>query len=169
MSGVAILRNRSIAPVWVVAAIVGIFVATGVIGTAIGVDVAPAVGDHYQRSQHSRHVPIQPFTKLNFVGDNVFYISQPGPTASLEIRTLGKINTSAIKVTEKDGVLTVDSTKYHPDSGCRLICPYGASNTEVVIQTPDPGRIPSDGTDGAELRLYGTGGAVGPFQPTYNL
>ncbi len=165
-SGLALARRRWSMPGWAIAAIVGTFIVAASVGGGYGAAIAPAVQRRYQDVQHSRHIPIQPFTKLNFVGNNVFYISQPGPTSDVEIRTLGNVNTSTIKVTEKDGVLTIDTTKFHPNAGCNIVCPFGTSNTEVVIQTPGGAQgIPSNGTPSTELEMYGTGG---PFQPTYN-
>ncbi|HSX06868.1 MAG TPA: PspC domain-containing protein [Candidatus Saccharimonadia bacterium] len=154
ISGLAILRNRGVVPVWVVATIVGIFVATAAIGTVLGVDMAPTIRDHYRSLQHTRHVTVQPFARLNFVGNSVLYVTEPGSTTSVDIRTFGKIDTNAIKVSEKDGVLTIDSSKYYPRHDCHLVCPYGASNTEVVITTPEPWRVPMDSsTRGAQLEF----------------
>jgi len=153
MSGISILRNRGIVPVWVIAAMVGVFVATAAIGTALGIDTAPSINDRYQSVRHSRRITVQPFTNLNFVGGNVTYVTEPRATAGVEIRTFGNNDTNTIKVTEKDSTLTVDSTNYHPRRGCSLICPYGSTNTEVVIATPEPWRIPIDGTKGATVEL----------------
>jgi len=96
-------------------------------------------------------VSVRPFTGLNFVGDSVQYVTEPGSTTSVDIRTFGKIDTSAIKISQKDGVLTVDSSKYNPHQDCHLVCPYGASNTQVVITTPEPWRVPMDSMRGAKL------------------
>jgi len=151
LSGLSVLRNRAIAPVWVIATMVGVFVATGAIGTALGFDSASTIHTRYQSIQHSRHVSVQPFTGLNFVGDSVQYVTEPGSNTSVDIRTFGKIDTSAIKISQKDGVLTVDSSKYNPRQDCHLVCPYGASNTQVVITTPEPWRVPMDSMRGAKL------------------
>ncbi len=153
MSGISILRNRGIVPVWVIATIVGIFVATAAIGTALGFDSAPVINDRYKSVQHTRQVTVQPFSKVNLLGGNVQYVSVPGSTMALEIRTLGSSDTKAVKITEKDNVLTVDTTQYHPQWGCKLICPYGSTNTEIIIRTPEPWRLPIDGSRGANLEM----------------
>jgi len=161
MSGLAMLRNRAIAPVWVIATMVGVFVATGAIGTVLGFDSGQAINDRYQSIQHTRHISVKPFTDLRFIGNNIFFVTQQGQATDVSVRTLGKVDTSAIKVTERDGVLTIDSTHYHPPKGCNLVCPFGTSNTEVVVTIPKPWNVPIDGTDGTRLDLNG--------EPIYSL
>jgi phage shock protein PspC (stress-responsive transcriptional regulator) len=158
--GRTLVRRKWTMPGWALAAVVGVFIVAGSLGGGLGADAAPTIRHQYEHVQHSRRISVKPFTKLNFVGNNMFYISEPGVANEVHIKTLGNIDTSKIKISEKDGVLTLDTSAFNPSSeGCRLVCPYGNTNVEIVIQTPDPSAITSSlGTPGAKLRMDGPDG-----------
>lgn len=137
-SGVALIRRKWPLPGWALAAMVGLFIAAAAVGTGLGVDSASAVRQQYDHVQLSRFIPVQTFSQVNFVGDDtVFYTIVPGVRSEVEIRTLGDINTSAITISEHNGTLTVDTTKFHPVANCNVICPFGLTNTEIIVHTPD--------------------------------
>jgi phage shock protein PspC (stress-responsive transcriptional regulator) len=160
-AGVALVRRRRIMPGWSIATMVALFVVASALGAGLAADAAPQIRQQYRAVQHERFIPVQPFTKLDFKGDNAFYISRPGPKAEVEIRSFGNVDTSGISVVEKDGVLSVDTTNYHPKEDCNLVCPFGITNTEVIVTVPEPistSSVPMSGTSGAQVTVYGTNG-----------
>lgn len=156
--GRTLVRRKWTMPGWALAAVIGVFIVSASVGGGLAADAAPTIRHQYEHLQHSRRVDVQPFTKLNFIGDNTFYLSEEGSTAAVHIKTLGNVDTSKIKISNKDGVLTIDTSDFDSTEGCNVVCPYGDTNAEIVIQTPDPSAVTmSTGTPGAELRM-GTDG-----------
>lgn len=152
-SGLALIQRKWRIPGWGVAAIIGLFLAAGSAGAALAADSAPTIKQQYRDLYHSRHVGIQPFQQLDFKGGDsgIYYVTQSGPTADIDIHSLGKVDTSAIKIAEQNGKLTIDASGFRVPEDCGLICPYGRSNVEIMITVPETNPMPvplSRTTDG---------------------
>jgi len=159
VSGLSLIRKRWAMPGWSLAAVLVAFVVAASTAGGLAASSAPQLRDRYNSLTYSRFIQIKPFSKLNFIGNNVFYIATTGPTTSVEIKSLGEVNTDAIKVSEQDGVLTVDTSHFKPNRDCNLICPYGVTNTEIVIHTPDGGEgIPIAAPPDVPMTVEGKGG-----------
>lgn len=148
-SGVALVRRKWSMPGWALAAVIGVFIATVSVGAGLGVDAAPMVRDRYQGFEHSRTYQMQPIKTMHLRGDNVAFQVVEAASPSVEIRTFGTVDTHAIMVNEKDGVLTVDTTNFQPQTTCRRLCIFGGNRTEVVVRMPHAATIPLDATGGS--------------------
>jgi hypothetical protein len=156
LSGLALVRQRRTMPGWAAGALLGIFVLVLSAGIGLAVNTALALRDRFSSIHHSRQVAVSSFTKLNVVGDNASYVIQPSGITRVDIDTLGTADTSTIAVSEQNGTLTVDTTKYHPHRTCGLICPYGVTNTKIVIRVPGEGmNIPVQSTPGSDVEMDG--------------
>jgi len=151
-SGVALVRRKWSMPAWALAAIIGTFIAAVSLGAAFGADIAPAIRHRYEALQHTRTVSVQPIKRLHILGNDVQYRIEYGSTPSVQIHSFGSVNTQAVKVNEKDGTLTIDARGLHQDA-CNTFCPYGDSNVEVVVLTPDNAGLPIDASGGAEVTV----------------
>ncbi len=153
--GRILVRRKWTMPGWALAAMVGVFIVAASVGGGLAADATPTIRDQYDHLQHSQRIPVKSFTKLNFVGSNVMYIREFGPTPVVHIKTLGNIDTSKIKISEKDGALTVDTRAFNPNQNCTMVCPYGDTNTEIVVEAPDTLTTPSLGAPEIHLPVYG--------------
>ncbi len=144
--GQALVRRKWSVPGWIMAALVGLAVLGLAAGSALGAEVAPTVNQRYQTVQHSewRHMPV--FTQAHLNLGDVRLETKNDASYGVEIRTLGEVNTSGIKTTViggNGGQLDIDASHFAgPAHRCEFICPYGPTNTEVVIHGPLPFRDP---------------------------
>jgi len=152
-SGLALVRRKWSIPGWAMAAIVGVFMVAASVGTAFGFDSAQSIQDRYLGLQHSQtHTLTQPITRLHIEGANAIYRIDRGDKAAVEIRTFGKVDTHAIKFNkDANGVLTINTRSFAPSWKCGLFCPFGPTQTEIIIHTPNPDMLPSDAPGGTNL------------------
>jgi phage shock protein PspC (stress-responsive transcriptional regulator) len=154
--GLTLVRRKWPIPGWVLAAMIGIFIVAGSVGVGLGADVAPQVRDTYKRLEHSVSYEQQMPTSIKLNGSSVLYHLVYGDEPTVEVRTLGVVDTKNISITrDAAGVLTIDTTHFHPGTECQLVCTYGDSQTEIYIHLPK--EVPVDGTGGAALSVeYGS-------------
>jgi phage shock protein PspC (stress-responsive transcriptional regulator) len=151
---IMVLRKWAM-PGWILAAVVGAFIVAASIGGGLAADAAPTIRHQYEHVQHSQRISVEPFTKLNFLGNEVQYVMQPGLTAQVHIKTLGNVDTSKVKISEKDGILTIDTRALKLNDNCTTICPYGDTNMKIVIETPSTMQIPRLGSPQIHIPVGG--------------
>jgi phage shock protein PspC (stress-responsive transcriptional regulator) len=153
--GRTLVRRKWAMPGWALAAVVGVFIVAASVGGGLAADAVPTIQDQYDHLQHSKRISVEPFTRISFLGNKVLYIRQFGTAPVVHIKTLGNIDTSKIKISEKDGVLTVDARAFNPNQNCTMVCPYGDANTEIVVEAPDTLTTPALGAPEVHLPVYG--------------
>jgi hypothetical protein len=150
VAGRSLILRKWVMPGWALAAVAGIFIVAASVGVGFAADIAPTIKHRFQAIEHSRNIAVQPIKQMHLLGNNVQYRIVTDSKPSVEIRTLGTVDTKAVKVAEKDGVLTIDSRQIH-GGDCTMICPYDRSNVEVVVHAPRGGGLPFDATGGAKV------------------
>ncbi|HSX05540.1 MAG TPA: PspC domain-containing protein [Candidatus Saccharimonadales bacterium] len=153
-SGVALVRRKWPMPGWAVAAVVGLFIAAGAVGTGFGLGVAPQVKSRVDALRHNRTVTLaQPIQRLHVLGTKAAYRVVYDTKPSVEIHAFGNVQPSDVTITEQNGLLTVD-TRGLAKPSCTLFCPFDDGNsTEVVIHAPNPDTLPADTPGGASFTI----------------
>ncbi len=142
LAGRAMLRRKWTVPGWVTAVLVSVGLLATAAGLALGFSVAPTIGQRYTALHHSewREQPV--FAQVHIELNGVGFTTQNDSKYGVEIRTFGTVDTSGIttKVSGgSGGQLQIDSTHFKgPKHRCVGLCPYGPTNTEIVIHGPLP-------------------------------
>ncbi|HSX36014.1 MAG TPA: PspC domain-containing protein [Patescibacteria group bacterium] len=136
--GLSMIKRRWVLPSWVTAALIALFMVGAALGAALGSDIHPDVANRVAAVGHSTFVKEPAFTavqltNLRGISDDLVVDNQYG----IEYRTLGNVDLKGIAATVKDGVLTIDGTKFDDSANrCGLVCPYGRGNVQIVIHAP---------------------------------
>jgi len=143
-AGRSMIIRKWTLPTWATAAIILLFICAASVGTALGFSTAPAISQRYAALDHSQWRPQPVFAQAHMQLGDVELDTQNDASYGVEIRTLGNVDTSTI-VTKviggNGGQLVIDASHFKgPAHRCILVCPYGPTNTEIVIHGPLPFR-----------------------------
>jgi hypothetical protein len=151
-SGLALIKRKWRMPVWVTVGLTGVFFVAASAGVALTADSVPRIRDRYESLQHSSIQYMDPVKEVHFLGNTAFYRLVGDDKTGVEIRSFGNVDTKDITYSrDAAGVLTIDTTKFHPGTECQLLCPLGDNRTEVVLHLPQA--VPFDGDSGARVTL----------------
>lgn len=151
-SGITLIKRKWRMPVWTTVGLVAILFAAASAGIALAADSTPRVQERYKSLQHSAIQYIEPVKEVHFLGNTAFFRIVQDSKTGVEIHTFGKVDTKDITYNrDANGVLTIDTTNFHPGTECQLVCPLGNNRTEVVLHLPKA--VPFDGDSGAIVTL----------------
>lgn len=152
-AGLTLIKRKWRMPAWATVGIIGMFIVAASAGVALTADSVPRIRDRYESFQHSSMHYVEPVQRIHIVGHNAFYQITEDNKTGVEIRTFGTVDTTPIQITrDVDGVLTVDTTNFHPQHpNCQLICPYGEKRTMLVIHLPR--QVPIDAPNDTRVIL----------------
>ena len=134
--GVAMLRRKWQVPGWGLASLIGLFLVSMALGAALTADAAPKVRDRYEVAHRITNRPLQAFTEVSAIGDDVRLRYEPGTTYSLEFRYIGKPDLSEIKTEIKDGKLLINAQDFANDRNCTMLCLYHNYDMQVTVHAP---------------------------------
>jgi phage shock protein PspC (stress-responsive transcriptional regulator) len=144
--GRAVVRRKWKVPGWVLVALIAVGIAGAAVGATATADVVQPVHTRYNSVRHTETRALPVFTAGTLDLGDASYRIVPSDHYKVEINTIGSIDTHVIKASVKDGKLSVDATALKNDS-CWAICPYGPTNTEVVLYAPDTASITVNGDE----------------------
>jgi phage shock protein PspC (stress-responsive transcriptional regulator) len=146
-TGVAMIRRRWTVPGWVGASVLGVSIVAASIGTALAFDIAPGIREKYRSMNHTQTYSMAPFTDLKVVGkDESTFEYKPSSTYFVEVQYFGTTKRDTdISKQVKDGVLTVDTTKYKAAGECDFVCLYGDNTVRVIVHAPKLDSVSVDG------------------------
>jgi phage shock protein PspC (stress-responsive transcriptional regulator) len=135
--GVAALKRKWPIRGWVTAVLAGVFLVGLAATSALAADIGPRIEERYHESMHTTAVKnIQPFNQVKTYGElDVSYISSP--SYSVNLHYFGSPDLSKIKVSVKDNVLIVDSSKFDGRAHCHMLCLFPEYNMTVQIAAPN--------------------------------
>ncbi|HEX7963091.1 MAG TPA: PspC domain-containing protein [Candidatus Saccharimonadales bacterium] len=137
LGGRAMIRRKWGVPGWALAALAALFIAGGAVGTAASLAAVPDVRNRYQSVTHSEWRSMPAFTTAHMNMNNVNFGFVSDNHYGVEIRTIGNVDTHGISAKVVKGQLYVDTDGFHPGgSNCFFVCPYGPSNTELIVHAP---------------------------------
>jgi len=157
MTGIALVRRKLSVPGWAIAAVIGVFIVAASVGVGLGFDVAPSIKARYDGLHHTRAYSVQPISRVHILGNNASYVIARGDTPQVRVNTLGGTDAQAIKVTEQNGVLTIDTADFRAPTNCSFVCPYGAMAAEIVVYAPNLDAITVDAPRDTALGLSNNG------------
>jgi phage shock protein PspC (stress-responsive transcriptional regulator) len=132
--GIALVRRKWQLPVWALAGLLTVFIASVSVGTALGFDTVPRFSQRYDSLQHVESRSVPEFKSLLMNG-NIRQI-EGSSDYQVEIRYIGNGDPSQVKTVVKDGVLSIDTSAFEAANHCQLICPYGPHNLVIVVHMP---------------------------------
>jgi phage shock protein PspC (stress-responsive transcriptional regulator) len=138
--GMAMVRRKWPVAPWATGVIAGLLFVCLASGIALGADVAPRVRDRFEASQHTHIQTLQPFTSLDTKGNIPVDIEQGG-SYSVTYTYIGNPNLANIKVSNKNGNLTVDSTNFTSRTDCNVICMFPTYDMQIIVTTPKPEQL----------------------------
>lgn len=135
--GVAMVRRKCPVPGWALAAIVGVFLASASVGTALGFDVAPGIAQRVDALHHTKIINLPAFKNATLDGKETEFVFQPDTHYSVELRYLGSApQPAALDVSVKGETLVVDTTAFGGLPDCQFLCIYNDRHVEVVVHAP---------------------------------
>jgi phage shock protein PspC (stress-responsive transcriptional regulator) len=142
--GRAVVRRKWKVPGWVLVALIAVGIAGAAVGVTATTDVIQPVRNRYNSVRHTETRALPVFTAGTLDLGDVNYRVVPSSQYKLEINTIGSIDTRIIKTAVKDGKLNGNAAVLKRGN-CWAICPYGPTNTEVVLYAPDTAKITVNG------------------------
>lgn len=159
--GKSMVARKWALPGWVLGAIIGIFITAASLGTALGIDAVPTVQNRLKSIEYSSLKPLTPFSSVNLKGSSAQYEFTYDTNYSIEIRSIGHIDTRLVKTTITNGQLTVDTTGLvTPSTDCSRgttifdLCPYGSTNVEILVHAPIAPDIPVNAPDVPIMNVF---------------
>lgn len=146
-TGIAMIKRRWLVPGWIGASSLGVSIVAASIATAIAFDIAPGIRDKYRSMNHTETYNVAAFTDLKVVGkDESTFEYKPSSTYFVEVQYFGSAKRDlGINKQVKDGLLTVDTTKYKAAGECDFVCLYGDNTIRVIIHAPKLDNVSVDG------------------------
>ena len=146
MIGMAMVARKWRLPGWLVAAVLGIFLVAGGVGTALGFDIYPQLRQRYKDSQHTVTRQLQPFTSVSLDGEDTNYEFVADTSYFVEVNYLGNLDIKHLATDIRDNNLTID-TKKMLDEGCPGVCLYDYRDVKVVVHAPKLDKVSIAGID----------------------
>lgn len=135
LTGRAVFARRWTFPTWATAAIVVCLVGAISVSTALGFAVQPAISQRYDRLHHHQVRVMPTFSSVRLQGNNVPVDFKYDTGYSVEIDTLGSINTQPVTTSVTNDVLTVNTDGLKSPLSCHGFC-FGDENIKVIIRSP---------------------------------
>ncbi|HET6924399.1 MAG TPA: hypothetical protein VFH39_01035, partial [Candidatus Saccharimonadales bacterium] len=136
--GMAIFRRKWPIRTWLTGVLVGLTVIGLVSGSALAANVVPRVRDRYNAHFNTLVKNVAPFTKLNVVGPQAAVSLQTSDKYYVAVKYYDKSDPSKIKVSVKNGTLTIDNTQYQWDRHCSSLCLPNHFDAQVTVYSPNP-------------------------------
>lgn len=152
MMGLAMVSRKWRLPAWMVATLLGVFLAAGGVGTALGFDIFPQLRQRYQDSQHTVTRQLPAFNTATLNGQDTAYEFVPDTTYSVKISYLGNLDLAPLKTEVKDGVLTIKSDNLRQNN-CWGFCLLEYRDMKIIIHAPVLDKVALVGRDNS-FRSY---------------
>jgi phage shock protein PspC (stress-responsive transcriptional regulator) len=147
--GVAMVRRKWPLPGWAGAALIGLFLVGGSLGTALGFRAAPHIADRVEGMRRTETVAVSEFKSVTLRGNDTRFIFVPSDKYSLKLSYISKdaMSDRMTTTTSSDGTLTIDTAGFSPEQNCHFICLYNDHHVEVTVYAPSLAAVNLDGVD----------------------
>lgn len=134
--GLAMVIRKWLLKGWAVAALLGIFLVAGGVGTALGFDTVPHVRDRFRAAHTTQSREVSEFNKLVVRGKEARVVFVPDTKYYVELSYVGKVDSKPLLTTVTDKQLTVDSGEFTKKPLCTGICLYSDYDLEITVHAP---------------------------------
>lgn len=142
--GIAMVRRRWQLPAWGVAAILGIFFLSAVVGGALAADVEPTIRNRVETLEHTRTVQLASFGNVTLSGPETNFTYIPDGKNYIRYHYFGSVNTAKLQNTVKGGKLTVNTAGADPYI-CNNFCPGVDPGITVEVHGPKTATVTVNG------------------------
>lgn len=136
LAGLTVISLKWRIPAWLVAALLGVFLVSGSIGTALGFDVMPTLRERIRTAHHQQTRDLQPFSAVSFNGQDTRFVFKPDDRYFVELSYLGNVDTKPLKTEVVDGRLMVDGSTFSKTPLCKGICFYSDHDLVITVHAP---------------------------------
>jgi phage shock protein PspC (stress-responsive transcriptional regulator) len=143
--GVATVRHKTVIPGWIVAALFGLLLLVGAVGTAAGPDTVNNVRHRYESAQRLELHTVDKFSSVEISGSDADFVYEYSNDYQVGTRYLGKGNPGELKYSVKNGVLKVDASNIKSRDMCDGFCASTGQIDEVIIRAPKLDNITANG------------------------
>jgi hypothetical protein len=136
--GVAMFRREWPIKAWATGTLLGLLLVS-MVGTAVlGADAAPRIRDRYEANLHTTTRTLQPFAKVDQVGEGVDVVYEQAPTYSVSMRYFDHPDLATIQTTITGDTLTIDSSHFDRKHNCKGFCVPDLYNVTITVKSPNP-------------------------------
>jgi phage shock protein PspC (stress-responsive transcriptional regulator) len=157
--GLAMFKRKWPVRNWITGMLIGLLFIGLSIGAVLAADVAPRVRDRYNANVHTTVQQVQPFTGVDYTGDNVLLRYQHSEAYSVSLKYYGRPDLSKIKISVENGRLKIDSHEFDWTRSCNTYCIPPTYNMIITVNGPNPpsidypgGKLLQEFPDGPPLR-----------------
>jgi phage shock protein PspC (stress-responsive transcriptional regulator) len=157
--GLAMFKRKWPVRTWITGMLIGLLFMGLSIGVVLATDVAPRVRDRYNANVHTTVQQVQPFTGLDYVGEDTMLRYAHSDTYSVSLKYYGQPDLSKIKITVENGRLKIDSSEFDWTRNCDTYCIPPTYNMIITVSGPNPpsidypdGKLIQEFPDGPPLR-----------------
>jgi len=147
MTGLTMITRKWRLPGWLTVALVGIFIVSAGVSTALGFNTIPHIRDRYRAAHHTQSQAVSPFTKLSLEGQDTRFVFKPDSKYYVELSYLGNVDTRPIQMTVDNDRLTINTDDFMRKPLCSGVCFYNDHDLVVTIHAPKASEIRLTGPD----------------------
>jgi phage shock protein PspC (stress-responsive transcriptional regulator) len=140
--GVAMFRRAWPLKAWATGTLLGLLLVS-MVGTAVlGADAAPRIRDRYQANLHTTTRTLQPFAKIDQIGEGVEVNYEQASTYSVSMRYFDHPDLSTVKTSVSGDTLIIDSSQFDRHHNCSGLCVPELYNVTITVKSPNPPKEP---------------------------
>jgi phage shock protein PspC (stress-responsive transcriptional regulator) len=136
MIGLAMISRKWLLRSWALAALLGVFLVSGGVGTALGFETVPNVRNRFRTAHHSQTRDVGEFNKLTLSGQDTNFRFVPDSKYFVELSYLGNVDTKPLLTTVESKTLTINSDGFVKTPLCNGLCFYSDHDLVVTVHAP---------------------------------
>jgi phage shock protein PspC (stress-responsive transcriptional regulator) len=133
--GISLARRKWLLPVWAVVPLITAVLIGSAVGVSLAASAAPRIRDRYEAAHHTQTRHLNTFQSLEVSGGETVVTYEPSDTYSVEIHSVGQIDTQKIRTTITNGALHIDTHDFHDRNGCDWLCVH-TEDVSLVVHAP---------------------------------